>query len=242
MSCSSMRNGSQRTGLGSFLWTSRGVAGGTYLARFQMWPAIERSFFCFLPKCFPTLAPPSWLLPEQQLMVAWSPVLLEALASSVLDLEPDDISGEVQSVFSFHVSQVYIKNLYFHMAFFLKSWVRLNRETTVDYIMKTYLWHGCLPQLDSVQKKKKRKTNKLFQNELTVAKAFKHLWDLQLTRSVLVLFRFQLTANQSHEFNLISTPELHYIRDKSTNFTQMKSFYRTSLHFKTLWRSKRKLL
>lgn len=79
--------------------------------------------------------------------------------------------------------------------------------------------------------------------QVTVAKAFHHLWGLQFTRSVLVLVCCELKPEQNHELNLISTPELLYIRGKCRFYPDdLKSFYRTSLSFKTWWKSKRKLL
>lgn len=78
MWCGSMRNVSWRTGLGSFLWISHGVAGGTYLVRFQIWPNYKK---VFLPPLAQTLSAPSSPFKLASRTAAhgciwWSPVLL----------------------------------------------------------------------------------------------------------------------------------------------------------------------
>lgn len=114
-------------------------------------PIIRRYFCRLLPKHSPP-PPPSSLLPEQQLMVVLGGALFcckpwPALSwtwSLMWDLEKSNplfLSLFPKSVYRICISL---------WPLFLISWIRLNRGMTVDYVMRPYLWDGCLPQLDSV--------------------------------------------------------------------------------------------
>lgn len=57
--------------------------------------------------------------------------------------------------------------------------------------------------------------------EVTVAKAFQHLWGFQFIRSVLLLACCESKPKQNNELNLIFASELHCIRCKVANFIQL---------------------
>lgn len=164
MWCGSMRNVSQRTGLGSFLQTSRGVADGTYLARFQTRPAIGRYFCCLLPKSFHPMLP---LQACFQNSSSWLHLVEPSSAGKLGQLCPGPGAWDNFRISPIHFLSLSSKDVYriciSPWLFFFKSWVRLNLETTVDYVMKPYLWHSFLPQLDSVKKTPQNQKN----NQLT---------------------------------------------------------------------------
>lgn len=232
-----MRNVNQRTGLGSFLWTFCGVAGGTYLVKFQTWPAVGRYFCCLLPKHFLPPAPPSSLLPEQHLMVAFGGALCcwkpwPALSWTWSLMWYLGKSNQIFSLPGLH------KNLYFHMAFFLNkiSPVRLNSETTVDYVMELY---GMVFFLSLTQFKKKPNASRmrwLCLKLSTTSGAF--------SSGEVFWFWFAVSGNLNKIMSTTLFPPL-----SSTTLeakvqvlpSWFEELYRTSLSFKTLWKSKRKL-